>query len=466
MLLLSLISFSLIIAAILLLNLVPAGYFHHLKALSHPLTIQSSQGPITNGTNLKAEVVFQGLKFPTSMAFLGPNDILVLEKNDGTVNRIVNGTMLPHPLLVANISTQAERGMLGIAVAKHKDGPTYVFLYYTQSGGATGDDVNQGVQPLGNRVYRYELVNDKLVNPKLLLSLPVKPGPAHNGGKIIIGPDNNLYLVIGDLNSIKTNSNVTQAENAKDGLPPDGRGGILRMTQDGKQVGGGILGKNFPLSLYYGYGIRNSFGIAFDPVSKKLWDTENGPDFGDEINLVGPGFNSGWVQVMGIWTPEGAIGKETAGPVNSNPSANLVDFGGKGKYGAPEISWYYEVGPTGIVFLNSDKLGKQYKNDMFVGDFHQGNIYDFKLNQNRTGLTLDGLLADKVANTPEELKGIIFAHGFGGITDVAVGPDGYLYVLSLYEGGNNCTPGKFNIPCIMYNFPLKGTLFRILPVTQ
>jgi len=80
MLLLSLISFSLIIAAILLLNLVPAGYFHHLKALSHPLTIQSSQEQITNGTNLKAEVVFQGLKFPTSMAFLGPNDILVLEK--------------------------------------------------------------------------------------------------------------------------------------------------------------------------------------------------------------------------------------------------------------------------------------------------------------------------------------------------------------------------------------------------
>src|SRR5438094_1050712 len=156
MLLLSLISFSLIIAAILLLNLVPAGYFHHLKA--KPLTIQSSQGPIINDTNLKAEVVFQGLKFPTSMAFLGANDILVLEKNDGTVKRIVNGTMLPHPLLDANVSTKAERGMLGIAVAKHQHGPTYVFLYYTQSGGPNdGDDVNKGVQPLGNRLYRYEL---------------------------------------------------------------------------------------------------------------------------------------------------------------------------------------------------------------------------------------------------------------------------------------------------------------------
>ena len=55
------------------------------------------------------------------------------------------------------------------------------------------------------------------------------------------------------------------------------------------------------ISKYYAYGIRNSFGLDFDPITGKLWDTENGPTFGDEINLVEPGFNSGWNKIQGIW---------------------------------------------------------------------------------------------------------------------------------------------------------------------
>ena len=73
------------------------------------------------------------------------------------------------------------------------------------------------------------------------------------------------------------------------------------MTVDGKAVGEGLLGHYKPLNMYYGYGIRNSFGIAFDPLTGNLWDTENGPGFGDEINLVIPGFNSGWLKVQGFW---------------------------------------------------------------------------------------------------------------------------------------------------------------------
>ena len=65
--------------------------------------------------------------------------------------------------------------------------------------------------------------------------------------------------------------------------------------------GTGILGDKYPLDIYYAYGIRNSFGIDFDPVTGKLWDTENGPQFGDEINMVEPGFNSGSDRVYGIW---------------------------------------------------------------------------------------------------------------------------------------------------------------------
>ena len=87
---------------------------------------------------------------------------------------------------------------------------------------------------------------------------------------------------------------ATKSQNIKNGTSADGRGGILRVTYNGTPVGKGILGNTFPLDLYYAYGIRNSFGIGFDPVTGRLWDTENGPGFGDEINFVPPGFNSGW----------------------------------------------------------------------------------------------------------------------------------------------------------------------------
>jgi aldose sugar dehydrogenase len=378
-----------------------------------------AQPTIAKDPNLKVELVTQGLRSPTSMAFLGPNDILVLEKDSGTVQRIIDGKMLPQPLLQVPVSMTSERGMLGIAIAKHSNGPTYVFLYYTKDGGG-------GPQSLANVLYRYELSNDQLINPKLLLNLPALRGPNHNGGKVVIGPDSNVYTVIGDLRAHRT-----QAQNVVNGPPADSTGGILRVTQDGQPIPNAPLGQGTaPIDLYYAYGIRNSFGIDFDPVSGKLWDTENGPTFGDEINLVEPGFNSGWVQVMGIWSPEGAIGKETAGPVNSNPS-NLVDFAGKGKYRAPEFIWFKTVAPTALKFLNSDKLGKQYQNDMFVGDIKKGNLYHFDLNQARTGLVLNGTLSNKISNTASDSQPVIFASGFdGGITDIQVGPDGYLYILA------------------------------------
>jgi aldose sugar dehydrogenase len=399
----------------------------------HPFNPVLAQPMVVKDPNLKVELFAQGLKSPTSMAFLGPNDILVLEKDTGTVQRIVNGKMLPQPILQVPVSTTSERGMLGIAIAKHTNGPTYVFLYYTKLG--------SGTQSLANVLYRYELVNNQqLSNRKLLLNLPAIPGSAHNGGKVVIGPDNNVYVVIGDLKAHRT-----QAQNVANGPPADSTGGILRVTTDGQPIPNSPLGQDTaaPLNLYYAYGIRNSFGIDFDPVSGKLWDTENGPKYGDEINLVEPGFNSGWVQVMGIWTPEGAIGKETAGPVNSNPSSNLVDFGGKGKYRAPEFIWFKPVAPTALKFFDSEKLGKQYQNNMFVGDIKNGNLYNFKLNQDRTGLVLnDTTLSNKISNTPQDSQPLIFASGFeGGITDLQVGPeDGYLYVLTFAGSIYRITP--------------------------
>ena len=167
--------------------------------------------------------------------------------------------------------------------------------------------------------------------------MPAVPGPRHNGGAIIIGPDNNLYIPIGDTDKIT--GGTTEAQN-NDELPADGSGGILRITQDGAPVtdsntGTYILGDDYPLNLYYAYGLRNSFGIDFDPVTGNLWDSENGPGYGDELNIVAPGFNSGWKLILVVW--EGGVGDPREGESIVAPvqPEGLVNFDGKGHYSPP-----------------------------------------------------------------------------------------------------------------------------------
>jgi len=426
-----------------LINNLLLPYLFHNHISAYIKAVPTAGGPTFSDPNLKAEIIFKGLHIPTSMAFLGRSDILVLEKNTGNVIRIVNGKMLGPPLLHVNVATEVERGLLGIAIQKSANNhvPTYIFLYYTGTGIGSAGGSNTAT---GNHLYRYELINNQLVNPKLLLNLPAIPADPtsqetnHNGGKVVIGHDGNVYTIIGDVGSHRG-----QAENIANGTPLDGTGGVLRVTQDGQpvanppleNVAGGTQEKgNSDMSkYYYAYGIRNSFGLGIDPVTGKLWDTENGPSFGDEINVIDPGFNSGWPKVQGIWQAGGESSKP--GPVAPLPPNNLVDFGGKGKYRSPEFSWLAPVAPTAITFLNSSKLGNQYQNTMFVGDVLTGNLYNFKLNPERTGLVLNGPLANKVATTQAEMQqgGIVLGKGFGLITDLQVGPDGYLYVLG-YDG--------------------------------
>jgi glucose/arabinose dehydrogenase len=410
-----------------------------LTFLSFPTFAFGQDAPRLKDPLLTIEVVFEGLDFPTSMAFLGPDDILVLEKDTGAVRRIVNGTMLNDPLLDVNVANDIERGMLGIATSIDSNrSATYVFLYYTEA------EEEDGGRPLGNRLYKYELEDSKLTNAELLLDIPPEPGSKHEGGAIAIGPDDNVYVVVGDISGQRDEDTKTKAQNFENGPEPDGRAGILRITQDGEPVGEeGILGDDDPLDKYYAYGIRNSFGIDFDPVTGNLWDTENGPWYGDEINLVEPGFNSGWMSIQGLWKPE----ENERGEMQLNPS--LVDFDGKGKYSAPEFIWNNAVGPSAIKFFNSAKYGDEYENDMFVGDVNLKYIYHFDLSTDRGELSLRDSLEDKIADNIEELHSIVFAEGFNRITDLEVGPDGYMYVLShTYQKDPT---------------QIKGTIFRIIP---
>ena len=189
-----------------------------LLSLNFYQTAIAQQQPILNDPNLQAEIYVEGFSWPTSMAFLDNNNILVLEK-EGTVRLVTDGILQEEPVLETDVNTKNERGLLGIAIM-NKD---TVFLYYTESSQSEDNDL------LKNRVYKYQWSEEErtLVNPTLILDLPAMPGPNHDGGKLIIGPDNYLYAVIGDLLT-----HEGKLQNIVDGPKPDDTGVIFRVNSE------------------------------------------------------------------------------------------------------------------------------------------------------------------------------------------------------------------------------------------
>jgi glucose/arabinose dehydrogenase len=359
--------------------------------------IPDPEPPTISDPGLKIEKVAEGLALPTSMAFVGDDDILILQKDNGMVRLVSDGALQQGPIFDVFVEKNSERGLLGVAVANATVGKT-VFLYYTED---AGDEIR-------NRVYRYDWTGGNFTNGTLVLDLPGEPGPNHDGGKLAVGPDGMLYAVIGDLNR------NGMLQNYQEGPEPDDTSVILRVDRDGNANDGALAEE----PEYYAYGIRNSFGMDFDPVTGSLWDTENGPAGYDEINLVEPGFNSGWEQVMGPMER------------TQKTADDLMQLEGS-HYADPAFSWRQSQGVTDIEFLNSTELGAKYANNIFVGDFNSGNLYFFTVNESRDGLEMPGGLEDRVADNSEEAEPVVFGTGFGGITDIETGPDGYLYILSL-----------------------------------
>lgn len=423
---------------------------------------------ILDDSDLEVELVTEGFESPTSMAFIGNHgDMLILEKS-GEVILFINENKSKISLLNFTVNDQTERGLLGVdvldnmadlhttAIAEARSNnqatiptggnsinnasttsppptSTFAFFYLTE---ASKED---RTQVLGNRIYRFEWnpTDKSLSNGTLILDLPVLPGENHNGGKLIADSENrHIYAVIGDLNR------KGMLQNFKNGSLPDDTSVILRINPDGSPAQGNPFldvsrsDESYAnLSKYYAYGIRNSFGLAIDPLTHILWDTENGPDGFDEINLVRPGFNSGWTTVMG--------------PIersNVTSENNLVNFLGSSSYADPVFSWGRAVGVTDIEFYNSDRLGDDYTNNIFVADANNGHLYFFEVNEDRSGLKFgDSRLSDDlVASNDRERAEVTFSTRFpSSITDIETGPDGFLYVLTFH--------------------PTKGSLSRIVP---
>jgi glucose/arabinose dehydrogenase len=464
-----------------------------VAALVGPVAAHAA--PSVLDPSLAVRTAASGLVTPISIAFLGPNDMLVLEKDTGKVQRVVNGQVQSTVLDLA-VNRASERGLLGIALHPQFFVNGKLYLYWTES--STGADSGNlaDVPLLGNRIDRFAWNGSTLTFDANIVKLrafqadegqPLRGN--HDGGVLRFSPDGKLYAVIGD------NGRRGQLQNLVDGpfgpgMPDDQFGGpqpdnahltgvILRLNDHGAAPAdnpffaagarmGGEVGAN--IQKIFAYGLRNSFGMAFDPVSGALWEQENGDDSFSEMNRADPGFNSGWVQIMGpperiqqFKSIETTVTPDPPDPFASSyfglqqirwPPTNIADTPAEAlsrlfmlpgaHYSAPELSWKYEVAPAGIGFLSSRALGPQYENDLFMGAartfLEGGHLFRFNLTGNRRKVAVDDpRLDDQVADNVHkweitESESLLFGRNFGIGTDVQTGPNGNLYVVSLTDG--------------------------------
>jgi aldose sugar dehydrogenase len=449
--------------------------------------------PTVVDPRLEVRTVVSGLNSPTTMAFLGDDDILVLEKETGRVRRVMNGT-IQSTVLDLPVNFGSERGLLGIAL--HPEFPTNpgVYLYWTES--TTGNDTSvlSETPLLGNRVDRFTWDGSTLTFDQNIIRLRAIQQDAgqpergnHDGGVLRLGPDGKLYIFFGDQGRRGQLQNLPdgpfgpgQPDDQFGGPEPDNAhlsGVILRLNDDGTAPAnnpffkfgasvGGEVGAN--IQKIFSYGHRNSFGMAFDPFSGKLWLQENGDDSFSELNLVEAGMNGGWVQIAG---PVERIAQfkqiETSNaidPVTMTsyfglqqvrwPPTLIADAPAEAlsrlfmlpgaHYSDPKFSWKFEVAPAGLGFLDSAALGPRYEGDLFLGEartfLDAGYLFRLRLNRTRRQIAVrDSALEDKVADNPNkfditESESLLFGRGFGVGTDVQTGPNGNLFVVSLSNG--------------------------------
>jgi glucose/arabinose dehydrogenase len=376
------------------------------------LAVAAYAAPSVEDNALDVELVVGDLQIPTTMAFIGPDEFFVLEKNNGHVVHVTNGAK--DTVLDLDVEGCDERGLLGIAVhpdfAAEMNPKPWVYLYYTVS--QSGDDEETCNFGYTNNLDRFTWNGSNLVDRLALDTFPSFV-TYHLGGPLTFGPDGKLYGVNGD------GEQSGGAQNDQFNQTWDDTGVIFRLNDDGSTPTDNPFDADDdqmdPEDRYFAYGVRNSFGLAFDPFSEDLWDTENGEDIYDEVNRIVPGANSGWRDIMGPGMPV---------------LANLVNLTGS-TYIEPEYSMQVPPSVTGIAFASMNTALGSYEGDLFVGDYNEGQVYKFEVDGTRTGLNKTDLLA----NSQNELNGFLFASGFtGGVTDLEEGPDGNLYVVAIGLG--------------------------------
>ena len=313
-----------------------------------------------DGVRFRVEVVATNLVIPWSLAF-APDGRLFFTERPGRVRIIENGSLRAEPALtLTDVFARGEAGLLGLALHPRFDENGHVFLVYTVD--------RPGQTPL-NRVMRYRELAGSLAEGIVIFDAP-QGNTLHDGGRLRFGPDDKLYLTMGDALDLDLPQDLASSN-----------GKIFRLEDDGRTPADNPFG-----SPVYTYGHRNPQGLDWHPITGDLWATEHGATGNDEINLIQPGGNYGWPVIEGA---QSMPGMRT--PV---------------RFFTPSIA------PSGASFYTGSAF-PAFEHDLFFGALGGNHLHRVRLNPQDPSLILDDerLLAGR----------------FGRIRDVVPGPDGALY---------------------------------------
>jgi glucose/arabinose dehydrogenase len=315
-----------------------------------PTVVLVCVGAASSGVARPAEPepFVKDLAFPTNMAFTPDGRLFFTEKDTGNVRIVQGGEALAAPFVTLPVVPDAERGLLGIAMDPDFAQEPWVYLYLSDA----GDGVN--------RIVRVRADGDRGGRPQTLLDGLDSAAGYHNGGDLVFGTDGTLFASLGEGHD---------PERAQD--IDDLGGKIVRLNPDGAIPADDPFG---PANPVWSYGHRNSFGLCVDPHTGELWETENGPDVDDEVNLIEAGANYGWPQVTGR--------------------------AGDDDFTDPVVVFPDTIAVTGCAVVDGD---------LYFGSF-DGRLWRLPARERDTGDV------QEVASFPQ------------GVTDVALGPDGLLYI--------------------------------------
>jgi glucose/arabinose dehydrogenase len=343
--------------------------------------------PKARPTQVRVVTMASGLFHPWSLAFLPNGDILLTERN-GKLRLVRDGRLDPEPIAgVPKVHAVRLSGLMEILPHPKFAENQIVYLTYTK-------DISDKL--VATTLARGRFDGRQILDVKDILVCDPWAGDGGSGSRLAFGTDGMLYMTTG-----ASNGNAAQEGGSL-------RGKILRLKDDGTPAPGNpFAGKPGYRAEIYSLGHRNSLGLAFNPVTGELWNNENGPYGGDEINIIKPGGNYGW--------PKVSFGRDYSGP-------KITSFG-EGMIG-PIVFWAPSIAPSGMAFYTGDRF-PEWKNNVLVGALlggavqGVGHLERIVFNQDWDETGRQSLLTDLKQR----------------IRDVRQGPDGLVYVLTDEDNG-------------------------------
>ena len=357
---------------VLLLILLLGGCGRDGEPTADPVTVTADPEPsVDPAAPLRVEPVLDGVGLVVAMGFAPDGRLFFAEKDGGVFTLAFDKqeAAVKKQILDLAVAEGTENGLLGLTLAPDFERSHHFYIYYNVP--------NAKKEPVKSRIVRYTEKDGQAGEERIIVDeLPATPEQRyHFGGGLTFGPDGKLYLIFGD-------RNMTEAARDAALLP----GSVLRYNVDGT-----IPEDNpFTNSPVYAYGIRNGFGLAFDPRSGLLYESENGASCDDEINLIEAGADYGW----------GA---------HAYDACPYPDDTGQ----APLYQWAQVVAPADLMFYTGDLL-PEFKGDLLVCGHNESKLFHLRLTGD--GRAVRELTSVDIPNEYELCR-----------VTLTQGPDGWIY---------------------------------------